>query len=332
MRISAAYILMFQSALMLLAATARSQNPAGFSPLSWNELKPATLAADTMQVDKAGGTPIEDADGKGLLFTGTSFLWRWNIEDGSVSRVSLPAGRSGSSSPVAAGKHHVVIVDQESAWVFARNSKTWKKLDGSFDPGCAPSVAGGIPGNDSHRVYIATDCGVYLALLESGQLIRAVGDDFVLALREVPAMAEIGPGTVLIPEGLDLTRMTLDGPRARKNSLYTAKSKILGVARVDDQTIAWTSQALIFFNRDMRRVQVVPVLGRRKIRTFAAGREFHFVLFTDGSLEVMGLASRQRWSGRDFDGSSLVIAKSGKYVFMSAQKGLPRVFSLVNFR
>ena len=325
-------ILMICFAAGLFASSALSQNSVSFTPLSWNELKPATLAADTMHVDKAGGSPVEDVDGRGLLFTGTNYLWRWNIEDGSVSRVPLPPGRTGQATPVAADKNSVVIVDHESAWVFARSSKTWKKLDGSFDPGCSPSIAGPMPGNDSHRIYIVTDCGVYLVLTESGQLLRAVGDDFALARREVPSMSVAGSGAILIPEGLDLLKVTLDGPRVRKKTLYTAKSKILGVTRVDEQTIAWTSQALIFFNRDMRRVQVVPVLGRRKIQTFAAGREFHFVLFTDGSLEVMGLVTRDKWSGKDFTGSSMIIGRSGKYVFMNSHQKLPRVFSLVNFR
>jgi hypothetical protein len=319
--------------VLIETTTARATEPPSvFKPLQWNELRPATLSFDLIQQDKVSGSHFMDTDGRGLLFSGDRFIWRWNIVDGTVSRVALPDRRQGKMFIVAAEKNFIAAIDQSGAWMFDRKLKNWKRLDGSFDATCKPISASIIPLSEPGKIYFATDCGLFLITTSAGQLVVIGGDELNLSQAGLASLTVIDQNSMAVADGLDIVKVTIDGVRASKKSMYTAKSKVLGVTRSDDHFVAWTSQAIVFFDKQWKRLQVVPVLGRKKIVSFAAGAKQHFVLFVDGAMEVMDIESRQKWSGQNYLGTSLAASGDGQYLILDSAEHVARVFSLTNFK
>jgi hypothetical protein len=86
----------------------------------------------------------------------------------------------------------------------------------------------------------------------------------------------------------------VSGALASYESVYSAKSEIRGVAGDSDALFAWTRKAVVVFDWSLKRRQVVPVTGQRKIATFGAAKAVHVLTFDDGAVEFMDLASRRK--------------------------------------
>jgi hypothetical protein len=320
--------------LLVRAATLSAQIPVPslFNRLEWNELRPSSLASDAMLSDGIVGPKIVDDDGKSILMTGNSHVWRWNLVDGAVSRTLLPRDKMGVFSLLTASKTSITGVDEHGAWVFDRKFKSWRRADGVFENSCHPRQVSVIPREDADKIYIISECGIYLFLREPSKLIAAVGDQINVLRNEPAIIAGVSENIALVPEGHELFMIRFDGPRVQKKLVYMAKSRIKGVVSSGGVFIAWTAQALIFLDHSFYRVQVVPVLGRRKIQSFSAQNDQHLVLFSDGAVELMNLSSKTKWAGDGFSAVRVDFVSDGSKAILSLEVGVPRVFSMTNLR
>jgi hypothetical protein len=304
-----------------------------FNRLAWNEIKPSSLANDAMAADMIKGTSLVDHDRGAILMSGKTHVWRWNLLDGAVSRAVSPPDLVGGLTLVAVTKAYIAGIDERGGWIFFRKSKMWKRVDGSFGTACQPKRVSAVPQVDPLQVYILTDCGLYLLLAESLQLVALKHDFFADGSgAESAQMTAMSDGGAFLYNGNQLFKLTFDGPRVHNQLIYRAKSRIRGVIGTGAHYVAWTSQALIFFDKSLVRVQVVPVLGRRKIQSFSADDNNHLVLFTDGAVELMQLSSKLKWAASGYHAVSAVMVPGQRLAILSPEAGIPRVFSMTNVR
>jgi hypothetical protein len=309
---------------------AQDFNRALFNRLSWNEIKPSSLAYDAMTADQIQGASILDQDGTAVLMAGKTHVWRWSLVDGAVSRATRHPDIMGRLVLVAANKGLIAGVDQRSGWIFTRKTKTWQRVDGSFEPDCQPKQVTSIPQPDPQKVYLWTECGAYVLMLDTLQLVTISKDFPEISNAETVQMTRTTDGAALLPAGHQLLKLQFDGPKIRQKLVYRAKSRIRGVIAAGGHYIAWTSQALIFFDQSLARIQVVPVLGRRKIQSFSADDHIHLVLFTDGAVEIMQPSSKLKWAATGYNAMSVAIVPDRGLAILSLEAGPPRVFSMAN--
>jgi hypothetical protein len=90
----------------------------------------------------------------------------------------------------------------------------------------------------------------------------------------------------------------------------------------------------LVFDRRLKRQQVVPVLGTRKIQSFTAGKTHHVIGFSDGTIEMMDLNRQKKWatSGGEFAPQSVDLIANDALLVISTVNALPRVFSVTNLR
>lgn len=325
-------ILIFLFASLGSSQPLYSQTSSGvFESLNWTEIRPAAIQTETVMADEPAGRPIINPELKEVWITGRQYLWQWNLDDGAMSRWDQPAGKFESFKLIHATKNILIGIDSRAAWMLNLKQKTWLKLDGSFPPNCLPTSAYPLPSDESHRIYFANKCGIFLILTDPGQLVATSGSEWKLSPDNPQTFSE-GPGSnrILTARDKSLLQVTLDGPRLSDRIVYNAKSRIKGTARSGDQILAWTAQAMIVFDEKLRRRQVIPVLGTRKIQALGASATTHIVAFTDGTLEVMNIPSHRKWasSRSDYLAQFIDILANDSLVVLSSESGMPRVFSL----
>lgn len=317
---------------------AESGHNAVFETLNWNELRPSAIQSESLLEDEPGGRPVIDQTTDDLWMVGNHFVWKWNLRDGSLSRLATPVGVRRPFKLVHVSTKGLIALDGLSAWVLDLSKKTWRKLDGRMEAGCVPARV--IPLRSSstvqvQRVYIATDCGVYLVLADSGQLIRVTDGSTSGDFKEVTDAVAFGQeGSILAVSDRELILFRGQGSKARREVVYTAKSRLLGVTTAGEHILAWTSHALLVFDRRLKRQQVAPVLGTRKIQSFAAGKDHHVIGFSDGTIEMIDLDRQRKWAtgGGEYSAQSIDFIADDGLVVLSTVNALPRVFSVTNLR
>ena len=315
-----------------------------FKTLEINEIRPASIQIESLLADHPSGRPVIDNSDYSLWMSGKKYIWSWNLRSGHVARLALPAGLAGSFRIIAITRAYISGVDSRGVLMFDRVRKTWRHLDGRFDGACIPKFLNPLHIDEIHRQYLVTECGVFLALYNSGQLVSSVGGVFAVSDQTMPVSAALmagpevqgpeGRGFILAATGRDLIKIDIDGPKIQTERIYTAKSLIRGVSLSGNLALAWTSQALIVFDRTLTRRQVVPVLGTRKIRAFGAGPRYHMINFTDGAVELMDMSGKIKWAAPGFDSLAQYIdfTPDESLVVLSSDSGPPRVFSMANLR
>jgi hypothetical protein len=327
-------LILFRFLLLMGASSALADGVTQglFHKLVWNEIRPSSLANDAIIADQVRGPSLVDHDGESILMAGKNNIWRWSLMDGSVSRIAVPEEASDGMSIVKATSQFILVIGGRSGWVFSRKIKAWQRLSGAFEISCQPKQFAAVPHDDLGKVYVLTDCGHYLFFLESLQMVtltKSVG--FGFDRHPLPTISGLDGGA-LVPIGDRLMSLQFDGTRVREKLIYQAKSRIRGVVPSSRGYVAWTAQALIFFDRSLARVQVVPVIGRRKIQAFASDEEHHLVLFSDGGVEVMQLSSQMKWAGAGYFFESASLVSGRRLAILSSDAGPPRVFSMITLR
>jgi hypothetical protein len=301
-----------------------------FERLNWTEIRPAAIQTESILADEPMGRPVIDVDAKDLWVNGKRFLWRWSLTDGAVTRWDQPPARNEPFQLIYAGRSLLIGVDKKSAWILKGEKKaTWKKLDGSFPPACIPMGASLLPYDNSHRIYFLNNCGIFLVLLDPGQLLKTVGSTLEVEGGQPKLFAQLpGDNSVLTTKDQSLLLLTMDGPRLRESEVYRAKSKLKGVTKSGSFLLTWTSQAIIVFDEKLKRKQVVPVLGNRKIKSFGASATSHVLGFTDGAVEVMDLTSGRKFASErgEYTPNFIDVFSDESLVVLSFETGLPRVF------
>ena len=333
--------LIFMSMLFLPGfspARAESAYSTVFETLNWNELRPSAIQSESLLDDEPGGRPVIDQATDDLWMVGNHFVWKWNLRDGSLSRLATPVGARRPFKLVHVSTKTLIALDGLSTWALDLSKKTWQKLDGRMEAGCVPARV--IPLRSSstvqaQRVYMATDCGVYSVLADSGQLIRVTDGSTSEDFKEVTDAVAFGhEGSILAVSDRELILFRGQGSKARREVVYTAKSRLLGVTTASAHILAWTSHALLVFDRRLKRQQVVPVLGTRKIQSFTAGKTHQVIGFSDGTIEMMDLDRQRKWAtgGGEYSSQSIDFTADDGLVVLSTVNALPRVFSVTNLR
>lgn len=321
-------------ALMIWAWTcALDAAPQVFDRLDWTEIRPAAIQAEAILADEPSGRPVVDTATKEIWVTGKRFLWRWNLVDGALIRMEQPPAKSELFNLIYVNSGVLIGVDKKSAWLLRGEKPNWRKLDGSFPPACIPLGASPLPYDNSHRVYFVNNCGIFLILMDPGQLVKTTGAVLEVQSAEPKLFASIGSdGNVLTSKDHALIQLSLDGPRIREAEVYRAKSKLKGVARSGKYFIAWSSQALIVFDDKLKRRQVIPVLGSRKIKAFGASAERHILGFADGAIEVMDVSTKRKAASSkgEYSTNFIDVFPGGELFVLSSDSGIPRVFKLAH--
>ncbi len=317
--------------ILLLKSNAASSQSQVFEKLDWTEIRPAAIHAESILADEPMGRPVVDVSTNEIWITGKSFLWRWSLTDGSLVRLEQPVARTESFNLIHVKSGVLIGVDKKSAWILKGEKQTWRKLDGSFPAACIPLGASPLPYDNSHRVYFMNNCGIFLVLVDPGQLLKSTGSDLEVQGGQSKLFAGLEhDGAVLTTKDHQLLKLLMDGPRVRQSEVYRAKSKLKGVVRSGKYFIAWSSQALIFFDEKLRRKQVIPVLGSRKIDSFGASADRHVLAFADGAIEVMDITTRRKQaSGKgEYSPNFIDVFPDGELIVLSSEAGIPRVFKL----
>ena len=302
-----------------------------FERLDWTEIRPAAIQTESILADEPNGRPVVDYDSKEIWLNGKQFIWRWSLTDGALTRWEQPSARNEPFNLIYANRGMLIGVDKKSAWILKGEKPSWRKLDGTFPPACIPMGASSLPYDNSHRIYLLNNCGVYLILLEPGQLLKTTGSSLEIEGGHPKLFAQLPDDTgVLTTKDQTIIQLTLDGPRLREAEAYRAKSKLKGVTRSGKYLITWTSQAVLVFDEKLKRKQVVPVLGSRKIKAFGASSGNHVLAFTDGAVEVMDLASGRKFASQkgEYSPNFIDVFPDGTLIVLSSETGLPRVFKL----
>lgn len=314
------------------AATPTKQS---FSTLNWDEIRPSAMQTESLLADEPQGRAVVNAKTNDLWIVGKSHLWRWGLLDGSVSRVALPSEKIATLQLLYASNQFVYGVDGQGAWLFDLATKNWKRLDGRFDATCKiTSVLPFKPG-DEHSLFFMTDCGVFVLLFKSKQLVATGGDKLMANPQKAVTLVSLTEGdnqSLLAIHNQEIFRLSTKGTKIRKDLIYTAKSPVLGVVKTGDWFAAWSRQAIMIFDQKMVRQQVIPVLGTRIITSFAGTATRHAVGFSDGTIELMDLPSQKKWVTlkADFSNQFLDFSDDGSLLILSLVSGMPRVFAMTN--
>jgi hypothetical protein len=312
------------------AANATSHS---FLTLNWDEIRPSAMQTEALLADMPQGRAVVNAKTNDLWIVGKSHLWRWGLRDGSVSRVVLPPERVVSLQLLYASDQFVYGVDGQGAWMFDLTTKNWRRLDGRFDATCKTNSVLPFKPADEHSLFFVTDCGIFVLLLKSKQLVAAGGDKLMANPQKAVTLVSIADGddkSLLALYNQEIFRLSTKGTKIRKELIYTAKSPVLGVVRTGDWFAAWSRQAIMIFDQKMVRQQVIPVLGTRSITSFAGTATRHAVGFSDGTIELMDLPSKKKWvtSKADFPNQFLDFSDDGSLLILSLESGMPRVFAM----
>jgi hypothetical protein len=316
--------------LACIATAVTTRATANFNPLDWTEVRPAALQREAVSADEPVGRAIVDAEAKEVWITGKDFLWRWHLASGSVARWDPPQAKHGLFQLIYASGGTLVGVDRRSAWLLRPAKKEWIKLDGTFPPACLPLGVSALPYNDGEKgLYLANNCGLFMILMTPRQLVRTVGSG-VTVEAAASLMFARGPSQSVFLTAKDRALLTLevDGPRVKESEIYRAKSKLRGVVSDGELVLAWSSQAIIVFDRNLRRKQVIPVLGQRKIRSLGVSSQRHVVEFSDGAIELLDLKTKRKYaSPKGFYSSDFIdIFPDSQTFVLSSEVGMPRVF------
>jgi len=293
------------------------------------EVKPATLQSEAMRSDSPHGEPIFERESKVLWVAGESNLWRWSLDTNAVTRIELPAGLKHPFNLLDIKPKNIWGFDRQAIWIFDISSKIWRKISYQLDADCLLNSASVSQSSGEVAYFISSTCGGYWISQATETVVgwrskdKSTKDFFAL----VNGSDSSGP-YFLLPNRKQILKLRLKEQKVTSEIVYHSKSELLGIKGEGDNFVAWTSKAIIIFDRAMNRRQVIPVVGRRNIAAFAASADLHGLIFDDGAAEIMDLKSNQKWFGKEpiKRVQNIDFIDDAAYLVISSKAEIPRVF------
>lgn len=281
--------------LLPLAALSLFSGQSSYSNIEMTELKPATLQGEAMISDNLRGRPLYHGASRELWLSGAKNIWRWNLDTSSVTRYEMPVLARSPFRILGVTPNEVVGFDEGVIWILEHSAKKWSALETKFDAKC-PAITSAATGLlDEGTYFIFSRCGIYLfSMKERSVILHRAKSDLDTTNTAVVRTDKPGHLAIVFPHKRELIKFTVSGSLANYESVYSAKSEIRGVAWGVDALFAWTRKAVVVFDWSLKRRQVVPVTGQRKIATFGAAKAVHVLTFDDGAVEFMDLASKRK--------------------------------------
>lgn len=292
-------------------------------------IKPKTLQGEAMIADAARGRPIYRSDTKDLWVVGDASLWRWNLEDASVSRLPLPKHLRAPFRLLGVDGQKISGFDDAAVWLLDHTKLAWIKLNYEFKNGCLAGAVSFLKSITNFSSFILSACGSY----NIDSAVQRV--DFraskLLRMEEVRGLAsgEDSLGEFIVfNQKRQILRERLRAGAADREVVYVSKFDLKGIVSGVGNIFAWTDKALVVFDQKVRRQKVVPVVGQRKISSFGLSHVHHALIFDDGTMELMDIKSKKKWFGTGLprDAQSIDFIEDGKYMVVSVARGEPQVF------
>ena len=319
-----------------LPVLALSDDDVNFTPLKWTEHRPAAYQAQALLADVPQGRPVLNPTSNDLWMAGTNYAWKWKVGDGSVSRVELPSGHASHFRFLKFMGSFLIGLDEKNFWALDVERKIWRRISHGFrGPLSKKAMAVSLIEGSAEKLYFL-DEGVLYTFAEKNDALTESHIELppTMSGQSFISATAFQNNSILFADNRELKRLALAGDRFRVESVYVAKSQILGVGGWLDRVFIWTPQALVILGQDMSRQQVVPVVGGNKITAFGLSGGLHAVLFSDGTIELMSMTSRKKWATRikDYEAQFVDFTKDGEFVVLSSEKRVPRVFNVTSFR
>jgi hypothetical protein len=312
-----------------MAAIAFLSGHASYSNIDMTELKPATLQGEAMMSDNVRGRPVYHSGSRELWISGDKNIWRWNLESLSVTRYEMPVDVRSPFHLLGVTSHQVLGFDESAVWIFDHSARKWSTAASKFDSKCPANSFGAGGVSDGEAYFITSRCGIYVFFTKDQNPVlhrskfKIDTTSAIIVRSEKPGRRDL-----IFPHKRELIKFTIAGSLTSYESVYSAKSAIRGVARDSDALFAWTNKAVIIFDSGLKRQQVVPVTGQRKIATFGAAKTFHVLTFDDGAVEFMDLKSKRKLYSRDRlkHAQNVDFIEDDRYMLVSSSLAGPRVF------
>lgn len=321
------------------------------------------MASDQPFTDLAVRPGSEESPGESkggeVWFVGRTSLWRWQLADQSVRRFRLTERATDKAKPTSPDRSaiqpvatarmgleglHRILVEQGSGSFLVSST------DGIFDvepnsgrilhyplPGQVKPVTTGLFGFGDHIVWTTADDLIQLDRYGKRLHVLALPSAMKSADRLFwsPALKSFW-----LARGQSLSTFSLL-PGSKEKQAWLAPQPLIGM--VGDQTslFAWTGSAATRFSdagtSAGKNLDTLKVAKGRQLNLMNAAGGTHAYLFTDGTLEVYDLESRQREAfklplptGRDaaFVQSMVLGGPKGSAQVAILVAGKPRVFSL----
>jgi hypothetical protein len=312
-----------------LAALGMFSGQSNYSNIEIKELKPAALQGEAMIADNLRGHPVYHGASRELWLSGAKNIWRWNLETSSVTRYEMPVSAGSPFRILGVTPNEVVGFDEGIIWIFEHSAKKWSALEAKFDAKC-PAITSAATGLlDEEAYFIFSRCGIYVfSVKERSVILHRAKSDLDPTNTAVVRADKPGHLAVVFPHRRELVKFIVSGTLASYESLYSAKSEIRGVAGDSDALFAWTHKAVVVFDWSLKRRQVVPVTGQRKIATFGVAKGVHVLTFDDGAVEFMDLASKRKLYSnvRLKHVQNVDFIEHDRYMVVSSSLVSPRVF------
>jgi len=307
-----------------------------FAPLKWTEQKPAAYQAQALQADLPQGRPVLNPATKDLWMAGTHYAWKWNLGDGSVSRVELPAGHTSHFRFLKFMGSFLIGLDEKNFWALDVEQKIWSHISHGIR-GSLPkkSMAVSLVEGSAEKLHVLNEGVLYTLSHKNDALTEShIELPSAMSVQSFVSASSFQNNTILFAANRELKKLTLGTDRFRLDSIYSAKSQILGVGGWLDRVFVWTPQAIVILGQDLSRQQVVPVVGGHKITAFGLSRGLHAVFFNDGTIELMSMTSRRKWATRikDYETHFVDFTDDEEFIVLSSETLLPRVFNVTSFR
>lgn len=292
-------------------------------------IKPKTLQGEAMIADAARGRPIYKSDTKDLWFVGDASLWRWNLEDGSASRLPLPKHLHTPFRLLGVDGQKIAGFDDSAVWLLDHTKLSWVKLNYEFQKGCLAKAVPFVKSITHFSSFLLSACGSYI-IDSSAQRVDFRASK-LLRMEEVQGLAagEDSLGEFIVfTQKRQILRERFRAGAGDREVVYVSKFDLQGVVGGIGNIFAWTDKALVVFDLKVRRQKVVPVVGQRKISSFGLSHVHHALIFDDGTMELMDIKSKKKWFGTGLprDAQSIDFIEDGKYMVVSVARGEPQVF------
>lgn len=315
--------------LLPLIALGLLSGQTNYSNIDMTELKPATLQGEAMISDSLRGRPVYHSASRELWVSGVKNIWRWNLETSSVTRYETPVSVGSSLRLLGVTPREVVGFDEGSIWIFDHAAKKWSAVEARFDAKC-PAMTSAATGLFDDGVYfIFSRCGIYLfSMKQRSVILHRATSDIDATNTAIVRSDSLGQPALIFSRNRDLIKFTVTSAFSAYESVYSAKSQLRGVAGDGEALFAWTNKAVVIFDSSLRRRQVVPVTGQRKIASFGAAKAFHVLTFDDGAVEFMDLASKRKLYTKERlkQVQNVDFIEDDRYMAVSSTLVGPRVF------
>ena len=300
--------------------------PLSYQPFELKQFYPNAIQKNLIESSGVVEHSILANDGSLWLLTKAA-LWRWYPLTGVVQKISTGSEFSlaGTNRSMGASGDGIFVAVDGQVWRFGTSTGNMDHLAGSWAASCKN---GRFFGEDEFFVA-RNDCGAWFVDIKAKKL------------RAIPTSTRHGSwaSATLVPscqclwvsDGRQLKKLVKSDASMRTADIYDAKAPILGAASLPEHVIAWTPHALLVFDsQTLKRVQVVPTSGQRRIVSAAFLPELHVVLFHDGTIEWLAPKTKRAWTSRiePMAGSRIELDPAAAFALVHTPGFLPMAINL----